>query len=59
MFHPQKVEFLIGKNIIMGACGERHSTALTKSGEVYQWGLLSLDRPDARGDKLNFDDFTN
>jgi hypothetical protein len=35
---PELNEFLSDLNIIKIKCGERHSLALTKTGEVYAWG---------------------
>ena len=35
---PKVVEALAGERVVMAACGENHSVALTDSGSVYAWG---------------------
>ena len=35
---PRRIETLSGKSIIQIACGDHHSLALSKSGELYSWG---------------------
>lgn len=37
-FIPQRVEALLGKNILCMAAGSFHTAALTADGEVYTWG---------------------
>lgn len=36
--HPKLIEILSGMNVELAACGEYHSCAVTRSGELYTWG---------------------
>ncbi|ESR51907.1 hypothetical protein CICLE_v10030553mg [Citrus x clementina] len=36
--HPQLIEILSGVNVELVACGEYHTCAVTRSGDLYTWG---------------------
>mmetsp|Transcript_34656 Transcript_34656/g.53034 ORF Transcript_34656/g.53034 Transcript_34656/m.53034 type:complete len:151 (+) Transcript_34656:6645-7097(+) len=36
---PQKIESMVGLNVVQIACGETHSLCLTKEGQIWGWGL--------------------
>jgi len=49
---PERIEGLGSKRIVSVACGELHSLALSKNGEVFAWGSASMGRLGIGRDEL-------